>query len=48
MAKKSDKKMLGVFKRRSYEPLKMTVAVSAAGAVILVLFAVMIVSKYHY
>lgn len=41
MPKKSKQKTEGLWTRRSYEPLKMTVVVSMAAATLLFLFAVL-------
>lgn len=42
MAKKSTQKTAVVFTKRSYEPLKMTVAIAAAAATLLVLLALLV------
>jgi len=45
MVKKTKQKTLKLWTRRSYEPLKMTVAVSAAAVTVLVLFALLFAVK---
>lgn len=45
MVKKAKQKTLGIWTRRSYEPFKMTVAISAAAVTVLVLFALLFAVK---